>query len=260
MRLRVLALFICLLLLPLQSHAALRSLPSVTVLAASSLTNVLTELASTYSRERNVTISTSYEASGYLASEIIAGESADIFISAHPSFVTDLKQRGLLDVFNIKDIAKNRLVITASPELHIRSKISQEDIDNAGVFRKLQGRAIPVIADASESALGIYTEQSLTALKQWDNIQSYAIRAANARRALYLIAKGKTFGITYLTDAANNPEVEILSTLPDTLHEPIIYQASVVAGENMEQARLFLHYLTSPNAKKIWRKYQFIVE
>lgn len=259
MRLRVLALLFCL-LLPLQSHAALRNLPSVTVLAASSLTNVLTELASLYSREHNVTISTSYEASGYLASEIIAGESADIFISAHPQYVTDLKQRGLLDVFNIKDIAHNRLAIIASPELQARKNISQEEIDNASIFKKLQGRAIPVIADGSESALGIYTEQSLEALGQWDSVQSYAIRAANARRALYLISKGKTLGITYLTDAVNNPEVEILATLPDNLHEPISYQGAVVAGENMDQARNFLHFLTTAQAKTIWRKYQFIVE
>lgn len=248
--------------IPLQVHAEkknIRSMDSVTILAASSLTNVLSELASIYTRKRGIAVSLSFDSSYKMANQIIEGETADIFISAHPKFTTDLKQRGLVDVFSLTDLARNSLVLAASKRIKLdRGYLEGKDV--ATILNRISNRVIPVIADPAEVPLGIYSEESLKKLKLWDKFKDKVIRTENARAALYLVAKGKSLGILYFTDAYNNPEVDILAKFPDELHEPIIYQAAVVAGENMALARDFLKFLQSKEAKKIFAKYQFAVE
>jgi molybdate transport system substrate-binding protein len=194
-----------------------------------------------------------------MATQIVEGESADIFISAHPKYMADLKQRGLIDVYSLTNLVGNSLVLAASKKIALNRRYL-EGKDAATILNNIKNRAIPVIADPAEVPLGIYTQESLQSLKLWDIFNTRVIRTENARAALYLIAKGETLGVTYFTDAYNNPEVDILAKIPDDLHEPIIYQAAVVAGENMPRARDFLTFLQSKEAKRVFAKYQFVVE
>ena len=64
-----------------QVYASFRDLPQITVLAASSLTKPLTELARIYSRSNNITVTTSYDETARQAKKIEEGSQADIFIS-----------------------------------------------------------------------------------------------------------------------------------------------------------------------------------
>lgn len=237
----------------------LRGVDSVTVLAASSLTNVLSEISSIYTRETGIAVSIAYDSSYAMANQIIDGESADVFISASPNYMADLKQRGLIDVFSLTNLLSNSLVLTASKQIHLPEKYKKNS-DVKAIITYLSNRAIPVIADPAEVPLGFYSKQVLYNLDLWEELNHRLIRTENARASLYLIAKGETLGITYLTDAINNPEVNILAPIPDNLHESIIYQAAVVAGENMKLARDFLKFLTSNKAKKIFEKHHFGVE
>ena len=252
-------LALCLALFSAPSYAEMRGLPSITVLAASSMTDVITELARTYSRQKNITVSTAYDSSSLLALQIIEGESADIYISAHPIWMTELKQRGLIDVFSLTNLIKNTLVITASNKnrldtLLLKGKAVPE------ILEKVIERTIPVIADPTDVPLGMYTKEALESLGFWQKMEKNVIRTASARNTLYLISKGQSVGITYHTDAVNNPEVTILSALSPDTHAPIIYQAAVVAGENMTEARKFLEFLKSNNARKVFEKHHFFVD
>lgn len=256
----ILCTLLCFLLLPHPTKAEeMRGPATVSVLAASSLTNVLSELSSIYTRKRGVAVSISFDSSDKLATQIVEGEAADIFISAHTKWMSDLKQRGLIDIFSLANLARNSLVLVASKHIALNTRpIMGEDI--AKIMSAVGDRAIPVIADPAEVPLGVYTKESLESLKLWEKFNDRVIRTENARAALYLIAKGETLGITYLSDATHNPEVDILAHFPETLHEPIIYQAAVVAGENMPRAREFLKFLESKEAKKVFMKYGFVVE
>ncbi len=122
------------------------------------------------------------------------------------------------------------------------------------------------MGDFDDSALGFYSKQVLQNLdiqqnsNQWENLRNKIIPSSNAKNVLYLITHGETAGISYFSDSYNNQEVNVLSVIDDNLHEPIIYQAAVVAGENMTLARSFLIFLQSNEAKQIYKKYGFITE
>lgn len=245
-------------ILPIKpTHAEMRKLPSITVLSASSLTDVLSEIIRIYSQEKNITVTGSFGATADLAKKIKDGRAADIFISAYPKWMTELKQHGLIDVYSLTNLVENKLVIATSQKT---STHFDENVSIENILQTLSKRTLLVIGDPNSVPLGIYAKQTLEAIGLWQAIEPRLIREESASSARYLIAKGNGTGIIYKNDAYNNNEVQIVKDIPKDLHEPIVYQAAVVAGENMTYARHFLDFLKSDQANTVFKNYGFEVE
>lgn len=232
---------------------------SITVLASTSLTDVMAEIVRLYSAQENITVSITYESPEILAESIVSGETADIYISESREKFVDLQQRGLFDIYSVTKLAYNKLVLVIASNSELEKKLSK----NAAVDKlllELKDKTILVISDPSNVALGAVTKSALEKLNIWPKIESSVIRAADSRNVLYLISKGGNAGIVYFTDAYANPEVKIISELPGAAdeNEKIIYQGAVVAGENMPPARKFLDFLKSKEAQNIFKKHGFI--
>lgn len=245
--------------------AEMRDLPHITVLADASLTAPITELARSYSSQKNITITASYNSTSEQAWKIEEGESADMFISAHPYWMSELKQKGLIDVYSLTNLVKNKLALIVS----VKGRVNEFDIPQGETQEKLEflnNRVIMVIGEPNYTALGMYTKQALRNLSRrtksnlWGQVEQKTIKSMSSNNNLYLISNGETAGITFFSDAYKNPEVRVISMVSETLHDPVIYQAAVVAGENMEYARGFLQFLQSKESKQVFRSYGFSVD
>ncbi|MCB0375996.1 MAG: molybdate ABC transporter substrate-binding protein [Sinomicrobium sp.] len=249
------------------AQADFRGLPQITVLAASSLSGPMTKLIRLYSRQYNVTVTASYDAASEQANKIHTGESADVFISSHPQWMSELKQKGVVDVYSIMNLVQNDLVLVTS----VSSYLNHYILENAPLkdqLMNLMQRSIMVIGDP-ETPLGMYTRQALEALtiseggsqeNLWEMLHNKAILASDAKKTLYLIERRNTAGIIYASDAYNNEAIRVIARLPLELHEPVVYQAAVVAGENMTLARGFLAFLSGPMAKHVFAEYGLKVQ
>ncbi len=241
------------------AHAELKDLPQLTILSSPSLDRVLTKVARDYSSQREVTVTTSFEPDSEQVERIREGNPADIIITSHAQWMSDLKQRGLVDIYSINNLVRNNLCLTASTN----SAVSRYSIDlDASLEKKIDfilDRAFVVIGDPVYSSLGVYTLQALSALDAEERVLSRAIRAGGAENA-YLIAKGQHAGIVFCSDISGNEELMQLGMFPEEIHEPIIYQVAVVAGENMERARNFIEYLNKPETQKIFKNAGFVVK
>lgn len=249
------------LLLPASNaHAELRDLPQLTILAPSSMTQVMTRIARDYSAEKSVTVTTSFDVAYEQAESISSGSPADVFITAHPQWMTDLKQKGSVDVYTITNLMRNSLCLTSSKNSNISARLATENLSITDLLQAVANRTLLVIGDPTYTSLGLYTLQTLKALKMDQLLLPHAIRAGTADHTVYLIANGNKAGITFCSNAYENPELNILAKFPENLHDPIIYQAAVVAGENMGLARDFIAYLKLPRVQKLFTKYGFVVE
>ena len=74
----------------------------------------LTKIARIYSQNYAVNVAVNFNSSLDFINEIDSGEPADIFISAHPILAETLRQKGLIDVYNIGYIANDDLVLATS--------------------------------------------------------------------------------------------------------------------------------------------------
>ena len=250
---------------PVFAQTKTHDLPQVTILAASSFSKPLTELTRIYSKKESVVITASFDGTAEQSNKIEQGEQADIFISSHPHWMSRLKQKGLIDVYSLTNLVRNKLTLVIST----KSGLNEYPIPGEGFAAKLnflKRRNIMVMGDFDSSALGAYTKQALQntdtndGIHLWEDLQNKIIPSPNSKNTLYLIAHGETAGIVYYSDSYNNKEVNVLTVIDSSLYDPIVYQAAVVAGENMSIARDFLIFLQSPQAKQIYKKHGFVVD
>lgn len=236
----------------LQKPAALpgaNDTQSITILASSSLTNFIEHIIKDYATSSNTSVSASFEAPSELVNQIEVGEPADVIIIEDQQRMQQLKQQGLVDVYNLGNIASGNLVLVASPEHRAISKITPETSFEDSI-KLLAKQSLFVIPDPEIDSAGATIRDMLTNLGVWKTVEPYLIRANNTRHALYLIAKGHSAGLLYAADVVHSPDVKIIRTLDADAHAPIVYQAAPVAGENMEKARQFVEYLRSPRVAR----------
>ncbi|MBC7787340.1 MAG: molybdate ABC transporter substrate-binding protein [Methylophilaceae bacterium] len=223
----------------------------VTVFAAASLTNAMGEIAKAYESEQPIKVQSSYSASSNLAKQIDSGAPADIFMSADSKWMNYLQDKKRIDVATRVNLLGNRLVIIAPKGKNFKVQ-TDKSFNFSSAFN---GRLCTGEIDSVPA--GIYAKQSLVALKWWDSVKSRIIGTQDVRAAVVFVERGECdAGIVYETDAKVSNKVEIVATLPDETHEPIVYPLALVQGAKPE-AKSFYEFIKSGKAKTIFIQYGF---
>lgn len=261
-------------LIPTSYAYDIRGLPSITVLAPSSMIRPLTEIVRLYSEENNITVTASFDNSSEQARKITDGEAANVFISSSDLWLNQLKQLGVLNVNSVTTLMENKLVLVASPKHPMAStyekNTSINEIMNDIITQKLPVTSF-VIGNPDITALGMYSKQVLSNLGYWYQIESILVASASSSKTLYTIIKSDNVsiadgenlgvtGITYKSDALNNPHIRIISEIDPELHDPVIYWAAVVIDDQMDNAIDFLNFMKGDRAAVILKKYGFYIK
>ena len=222
----------------------------VTVFAAASLGNAVSEIAGLYEKEESIRVATSFASSSALAKQIENGAPADVFISADLKWMNYLQDKNKIDKTTRRNLLGNKLVLIAPLGKGFEVK-AEKGFDFA---RKFDGRLCT--GDLESVPVGIYAKQSLQALDWWDAVRSRIVGTQDVRAALVFVARGEcAVGIVYETDAKVSGKVEVIGTLPEQSHDPIVYPVAAVTP----QGKGFVDYLDSPQAAAIFTKYGFTV-
>jgi molybdate transport system substrate-binding protein len=65
-------------------------------------------------------------------------------------------------------------------------------------------------------------------------------------------------GLVYGSDALTSNKVRVVTTAPDSSHDPIIYPAAVLKkSHSQDAARKFVEFLATPAAQAIFQKHGF---
>jgi molybdate transport system substrate-binding protein len=222
----------------------------VTVFAAASLTNAITDVARIYQAGHKIRIKLSFASSSTLAKQIEQSAPADLFISADTKWMDYLDAKGKIDHSSRRDLLGNTLVLIA-PEGREFPVTWAKGYDFASAFRgKLctgQVEAVPV---------GIYAKEALIHLGWWEAVKQRIVGTEDVRAALHLVERGECeAGIVYETDAKLSRKVAVLGAFPDNTHAPIIYPFALVTQS--DDAKDFLRYLGEPPALDVFASHGF---
>lgn len=227
---------------------------TITVLAAASLSDALSEIAKAYQAKTGTLPALSFAASSTLARQIAASGGADIFVSADSDWMDYLDNRGLIAHAARKNLLGNRLVLIAPAEAAPTLVIAPH-FDLLGA---LHGGRL-AIADPDSVPAGKYAKTALSVLGVWNSVADRTVNAENVRVALAYVARGEApLGIVYRTDAIGEKRVHIVGTFPENSYAPIVYPAALTRDAK-PAARNFLDFLNSPRARAIFEKYGFII-
>jgi molybdate transport system substrate-binding protein len=235
------------------SPVSAQSNNNLLISAAASLKEALEEIKPLYQQSKpNVNINYNFGSSGALQQQIEQGAPADIFISAAKKQVDALEQKGLLVPGTRNIIAKNRLVL-----------VVPKNAVGITSFYNLKDSKVKKIAIGEPRSVpaGQYAQQVLEKLKIWTEVKSKLVFANNVRQVLASVESGNAdTGLVYATDAKISNRVKVVVTADEKYHSPIIYPLAVVKrSKNVNAAKEFSQFLSSNQAKAVFKKYGFIL-
>lgn len=223
------------------------------VLAAASLTDVLTELANNYKQETSTEIIFSFASSGALQAQIEASAPADIFFSAAQKQMNALEEKGLIDSETRKDLLENKVVLISPKNSNLNIK-SFTDITNSNV-KKLG------LGEPKNVPVGQYSEEILSNLSILDIAKEKAVYGSDVRNVLDWVETAEVdCGIVYATDAKIAKNINIIAEAPEDTHKKVIYPISIIkSSQNKEEAKKFIDYISTDKSKEIFQNYGFTV-
>ena len=230
-------------------HAA-----TLTVFAAASLTDSLTEIASDYQKKTGDKIDFNFGGSGVLARQIQEGASADIFFSADESRMNILEEKGLVEKSTRRNRLSNSLVIIVAADspllLHSPGDLTTEKIGHIA------------LAEPYSVAAGIYAREYLEKTRLWKYIKAKVVSLTNVRAALAAVESGDAeAGIVYKTDAAISKKVRIACEVGGQDGPNISYPMAMIKGcSQPAAAEAFLDYLDSDAAGRVFLKFGFLLD
>ncbi|MCU0905967.1 MAG: molybdate ABC transporter substrate-binding protein [Rhodobacteraceae bacterium] len=227
----------------------------VVVFAAASLKDGLDAVAAEFEAATGHSVTISYAGSNALATQILQGAPADIFISAAVTWMDEVQAAGLVVPGTRADILGNRLVLIAhgkdAPPVEIGPGLDLAGLLGDGMLSMALVDAVPA---------GQYGRAALESLGLWSAVEGVVAQSENVRAALSLVATGEApLGIVYATDAVADDNVTVVGTFPADSHGPIVYPAALLTGAADAADRAFFDALTEPAADAAFAAQGFAV-
>ncbi len=208
----------------------------------------LPEIGREFEAKSGVKVVFSFGASGILAQQISGGAPFDAFFSADRRYIDQLIHSGHLDAGSRRTYAQGRLVVWSKSLAITRL----EDLAGPEV-RRIS------VANPDYAPYGRAARQALERAGLWDKLGPKLVVAENIRHALEMAESGNAdAALTALSlmDKASGH----LWIVPETLHDPMLQDAAVVArSAHRQQAEAFIEFLASPQARGVLEKYGFLL-
>jgi molybdate transport system substrate-binding protein len=247
-------------LAPLASPAAAAPAQqaTVTVFAASSLTDAFKEIGQAFEAEKSTPVTFNFAASSALRTQIEQGASADVFASADQANMDSARKANLINGADIT-FARNRL-IAITPKNNPAGIQSVADIARPGV---------KFVTAAPEVPIGTYTQNMFDKMSTIDvfgpdfkdranaNIVS---RETNVRQVVSKVQLGEAdVAVCYFTDVTPQAAPDLLMIpIPDDLNTLATYPIAIVNNAPQgELGQAFIDTVTGPVGQAILQKWNF---
>lgn len=219
----------------------------LTVSAAASLTDSINEVKALFEKANpGVTVVANYAASGPLLKQIQQGAPVDVFISANQKFMNLAAKDGLVAEGTRIDVVANDLVL-AVPAGNPAKVTDLASLKQPSVKRIGVGNPDSVPA-------GQYAKAALTKAGLWDALAPAYVYGESVRQVLDYVRRGEVdAALVYATDAAQaGSAVAVAKVVP--LDQDVSYPAAVMASApHAKEAKAFLAFLISPQAKAVFK-------
>ncbi|MFB6466977.1 molybdate ABC transporter substrate-binding protein [Cytobacillus sp. Hz8] len=222
----------------------------LTISAAASLQDALTELKTTFEKENpNVKLNFNFGSSGTLQQQIAQGAPVDLFFSAAEDKFDELVHKGFIEQSKGKDLVGNDLVLI----------VSNDSNKNIQSFKDLSKVNKLALGTPDSVPAGQYGKETLEHFNLWTSLEKKIVYGKDVRQVLtYVETNNVDAGIVYKTDALISSKVKIVATAGSNTHGPIIYPLGIIKNsKHPKEAHLYYDFLQKESSLKILEKYGF---
>lgn len=248
MRQRILVLFALLITISVGCQSKPKS---ITVLAASDLTNALREIASDFEREKGTKVTLVFGSTGQLAQQIEQGAPADVFAAANVAMIDELDRAGLIVSGSKKTYAIGRIALWTrhdrTPEITGIEDLGRDDVKRIA------------IANPDHAPYGIAAREALQTAGIWEKIKPRIIYAENINQTLQYAVSGNV-DVAIVSLSLCNGSNGVWTVVPDNLHKQIIQSIAIIKTTHSEAAaRSFEDYVVGTPGRTRLKNFGFVV-
>jgi len=224
---------------------------TLTVSAASDLTDAFNEIGAAYEQATGVQVTFNFGATGQLAQQIDKGAPIDVFAAAAISYIDDLEAKGRIVPGTKVLLAQGRLTIWTRQD----GPLTVEKLEDL-----LDSRVRHVaIANPDHAPYGAAAKQALQAAGVWPQIQDKLVIGENVSQALQYAETGNV-DVAIAPLSLSRRGNGRWTLVPAEMHKPLNQALAVVAGTQYEkEARHFVEYVNGPEGRPIMHKYGFLL-
>lgn len=223
------------------------------VLAAASLTETFEQIGTLFEASNpGVKVIFTFDSSGTLKTQIEQGAIADVFVSAAQKQMNELEAGNAANTTNLDFVlADTRVNIV---ENKVTLVVAAGNPAEVQTFTDLTSDKVNVIAlGNSDVPVGQYSEELLTNLGIWEQIQPKVTFGSNVKEVTTWVSEGVAeCGIVYKTDAFSANLEVVNEAGSDLLKTPVVYPGAVMKNSlHPAEAQAFLDFLRSADAQAI---------
>jgi len=223
---------------------------TLTISAAQSLKDVMNEVTNLYQKKYQMNQAVvNLGGSGSLQRQIEQGAPVDLFISAAPDNMEQLKAKGLLYEDAFRELLQNRLVL-----------VTTKDSLEIGGFKDILSDRVQTVALGEPNSVpaGKYAMETFSYFGMDEKIKEKAVYAKDVKEVAAWVESGNAqAGMVYATDVLNSRGLRIAVEAPLESHSPIVYPVGIIKNGQVKEAQKMVELLFSEEAAAIFEKYGF---
>jgi molybdate transport system substrate-binding protein len=223
---------------------------TLTVSAASSLTNAFKEMAPVFeSQNKGVSLQFNFAASGQLVQQVLKGAPVDVLACADLESMGRIEAAGWANPSHRKIFASKTLVVIVPKSAKVTPQ-GLSDLAGPG-YRRL------AIGLPASVPVGHYTQLVLEKHALWSALEPKFIKSQNVRQVLDYVSRAEVdAGFVYATDALMTGQVRVAFLVPT--EKKILYPIAPIATSHAyATAQTFVAFVNSPVGREILLKHGF---
>jgi ABC-type molybdate transport system substrate-binding protein len=227
---------------------------NLTVLVDDNLLLPLTRLARLYAITDGTPLTIVVKNTEEAEMQIEQGLEAHVMLTENQALISRLTEQGLTDVNATRPIARTQLALVAHREHGKQAGIAKRISFAATLYATPD---IPVFLDTPDSIAGLRAVKLLEGYEFSENLAARAEVKENHDDLVDAVRAREGLGLMLAADAVAQPELAVLSLLPDDAGTGVTYDAVVLASETMDEAKRFMQFLASRQAQEVFAHFGF---
>ncbi len=230
------------------ASAPAQAMNNLTVMADSGASIAVAKLAREYARLQDVSVSTSFIDKSTQSSQILEGGAADILITQDARWIDDLQLQGLIDIYSKAEFAHGRIALIGPADSPLSMKLSGSFI-SAPLVHAMNSEAELFLGNPEYIAEGKHAREALRNLGALYVLEPYTLYLKSYDEMVEQVTQHNAYAVFPYGQALLLEKAKVIDVFPENSHSAIPYYAVVIAGDNMEEARKFMKFLSSERAK-----------
>lgn len=228
--------------------------PNLTILVDSNLMLPAAQLARAYATSNNTPLTIVLKNGTEAETQIMQGLEAHLLITSNHALIERLADQGSTDVSSTKPLARTQLALIASHDLGKEGVLAKR-ISFAAILNATPN--MPVYINDFNTPEGQRAAAMLTGYEFSPTLAARAVVKPSHDEVLDSVREGNGLGLILAADAVSEPDLTVVSVLPENISPSVTYEVVVLASESMNDARQLANFLQGPKAQEIFAHFGF---